>query len=166
MAALIIVAIVIAVAGGLVLAIAVPVRYVDGVVCGLSWQRTMRVGQPVLEKRYSLRPTLWPGMTNVRAIGKRGAAYAYEGQAWRQLRTVTASGDDRDDAAWPSAALRPGEQVRDKSGSYTVELSSAKGKRRRVKVPERQWRSLEMGGAYRFGRNIVGYAVRVRPASQ
>jgi hypothetical protein len=102
-------------------------------------------------------------MTNVRAVGNRGVGYAYEGLVWDQLRTVTASGDGRSDVVQSSPALRPGEQVRDKSESYTVELSSDKGKRYHVRVPEPQWRSLEMGSAYRFRCNIAGYTVRVRP---
>jgi hypothetical protein len=84
--------------------------------------------------------------------------YTYEALEWRESRTVTASGADRDDVRWPEYALAPGERIRSKAETYSATFTGP-AKQHETTLDETQWRALALGTTYRLSLGLLG-AVR------
>lgn len=90
--------------------------------------------------------------------------YTYEALEWRESRTLTASGADRNDVHWPEYTLAPGERVRGKTETYSVAFT-ASAKRYQATLDETQWRALTLGTTYRLRLGLLGGVRDVMPAT-
>jgi hypothetical protein len=88
--------------------------------------------------------------------------YAYEALEWREGRTLTASGADRDDVRWPEYTLAPGERVRGRTETYSVAFT-APARQYETTLREAQWRALTLGTTYRLSLGLLGGVRDVTP---
>jgi hypothetical protein len=88
--------------------------------------------------------------------------YTYEALEWRESRTFTASGADRNDVHWPEYTLAPGERVRGKAETYSVTFT-APAKQYETTLDETQWGVLTHGTTYRLSLGLLGGVREVTP---
>jgi hypothetical protein len=88
--------------------------------------------------------------------------YSYEALEWRNGRTLTASGADRDQVHWPDYTLAPGERVRRTSETYSVTFT-APARQYEKTLDEGQWRALALGTSYRLSLGPLGGVHAVTP---
>jgi len=113
------------------------------------------------------RPVTRPEMRSEYAFGKWQTRYVYRTE-WvnetrtlhtfevpklRYDRTVPASGNSRDDVAWPNSSGHVGARRQ----SYAVEFVTTDGKKRTVRVGEKRWRALDEHARYRL--RVTWYGV-------
>ena len=81
--------------------------------------------------------------------------YTYEALEWREGRTLTASGADREAVHWPEYTLAPEERVRRKAETYSVTFT-APARQYETTLDETQWRTLTLGTTYRLSLGLLG----------
>lgn len=89
--------------------------------------------------------------------------YTYEALEWREGRSLTASGTDRNDVQWPEYTLAPDERIRRKAETYSVTFTGP-AKKYEARLDETQWRTLALGTTYRLSLGLLGSVREVTPA--
>ena len=92
--------------------------------------------------------------------------YTYEMPQWRNGRTITASGTDRDYAAWPAYTLAFNEQVRQQRERYAVVFTTPDGRRYRKKLAYQRWCALDQAAGYDLAMTLTGHVTKIRQSAR
>lgn len=161
-------------------------RHADAVLTELTWRRVVELREiEWVAERSGTRPTVevrnlrvhreqylerdpvadQNGIPESRMASRD--VYEFEVARWLPGRTIEATGSGQSGVHWPEYKLGPDEEVSGKTETYTAVFKVVdSGKKRKAKLDEATWRSLQNGASYRLELGIFGHVHSVLPATR